>query len=337
MNSMQRLASVVKLAVAAWIAMFCLAAVAADLLVLRGAHGCPPEPRHTGAVLYFALPLGLYLYAWSLHRILVPRLALEEHQPTLEVGPLIVPNPQLPPREYTFCTTHPSYLLLDLVTVIGGYVLFALAPETVGCGKAWEWARGRAALGIALSLPVVRLLSWYVLGRRPPAGSTAGAWKPVALFLTILLVPLVLGAGPILRTWRGQRSAPVVDAANFGGGRAAHPELLGQIVRVHGTCVGEQPVRCRCGGPSGTDCAQTEVLLDLGAGGQVLVQALSDPEDVALEARGCTGRALTLFGRLHAVPEVTPTSPGIGTPRLPCRDYGPPPAAGRVLVVTELP
>lgn len=337
MSSMQRVVGVVKISVAAWVAMFCLGAVAADLLVLRGVHGCPPMPRQTGAMLYIALPLGLYLYGWSLHRIFAPRLATEAHRPTLTVGPVIAQNPMLRAQAFTFCTTHPSYLLLDLVTLLGAWVLVAVAPDLVGCGKVWEWARGRAALAVALSIPALRLLGWYVLRRRPPEGAEQGAWRPVAIFLGILGAPLVLGSGPLWKMWSGKRKAPVVSEAAFKGGLAAHEELLGQVVRVRGRCVGEQPVRCRCGGPQGNDCAQTEVLLDLGGAGQVLVQALSDPEDLAGEARGCSGRELETFGRLHRVPESAPARADSLTPRLPCRDYGLPPGAGRVLVLTELP
>lgn len=337
MSSMQRVVGVVKISVAAWVAMFCLGAVVADLLLLRGVHGCPPLPRQTGGMLYIALPLGLWLYAWSLHRIFVPRLATEAHRPTLQVGPIIAQNPMLKAQEFTFCTTHPSYLLLDLVTLVGAWVLVAVAPDTVGCGKAWEWARGRVAFAVALSIPVLRLLGWYVLRRRPPQGAEQGAWRPVAIYLGILVGPLVLGAGPLWRMWSGKRSAPVVDATAFTGGLAAHEGLLNKVVRVRGRCVGEVPVRCRCGGPRGDDCAQTEVLLDLGDAGQVLVQGLSDPEDLAGEARGCGGRELETFGRLHRVPERAPDRADSLTPRLPCRDYGSPPAAGRVLVLTELP
>jgi hypothetical protein len=341
MNSFQRVVGVVKISVAAWVAMFCLAAVGADLLIGRGVHGCPPMPRQTGALLFFALPLGLYLYGWSLHRILAPRLAKEEHRPTLTAGPIVMQNPRLGPGEYTFCTTHPSYLLIDLVTLLGAYVLYAVAPDAVGCGKNWEWARGRVALAIALSIPALRIVGWYVLSRRPPEEATVGAWKPVAMFLGFLGVPLVLGAGPLLGTWRGQRNAPVVSAERFSGGLAAHEELRGKVVKVAGRCVGEQPVRCRCG-TDGRDCAQVEVLLDVGDGGQVLVQALSDQEDLAKEASGCSqgpagGRLLTVFGRLHRLPAKAPANPDSNTPRLPCRDYGPPPPAGRALVLTELP
>lgn len=331
MTSMLRLVGLVKIFLAEWLAMFLLGTCAGQALAVHGARGCPPGGRLDWSF-YLAALLGLLAAGWLLHRIFFPVEIEETYTPPLKAGPVIVPNPTIAPVRFSFCSTHPAYVLIDALTVAGALALWATAPASMGCSFVSEWASARAAVGLALLFPVVRLLSWYVLGRQASPAATLGVFRPVLVFYGILAAPLLLAAHLFLGARHARAAAPVVDDKSFAGGLAAHPELAGPIVHVKGTRGRARAERCECRGPRGNDCGYAEVLLDLGAGGEVVVQARASEVLFLLDKSDGkpAGQPDDAFGRLSALPDPKKKLCGRAA-------YGPPPAAGRALLEIEYP
>ncbi len=85
--------------------------------------------------------------------------------------------------EYTgFCSTHPSYILVDAFILLGYAMLFSeFAPTTT-----LEHYRILGTWSLAIFISVFRLFCWYVLGLKLTPEESAGAWKPVVWFYVII-------------------------------------------------------------------------------------------------------------------------------------------------------
>lgn len=331
MISWLRVVGLVKIGLAEFLAVSMLATTFGALAVARGARGCPPQGKHLDGSFYLGIVIGLLALAWLLFRMIRPVEVEDTYTPSLKLGPVAVPNPTIAPMRYKFCSTHPSYVLIDLLLVFGAWMVLDGTPATTGCTLLYQWGISRAALPVALLFPLVRLACWYLLGLRLSEQAQVGAWKPVLLVFAVLLAPLALWGHLALKERRVRAATPLVDATTLAGGLKAHAELIGPIVRVKGARLLDSAARCECRGASKDDCGRAEMLLDLGAGGEVVVQARASEVMFLLEkSEGKKGQPDEAFGRLSPLPN--PTKKHCGA-----KLFGPPPPAGRALLEIEYP
>lgn len=245
--------------------------------------------------------LGLALFAWSVREILRPRLKRDSWiswKTGSDSG-----------GDYIFCSTHPSYILVDLITVAGtGYFLWAALSEDVG-------ARYFAVMfALALAFPTLRLFAWYVLGLRvADEDETAQAWKPAAwaaipVFAVFALIAVLFFIGDIKQR-RLTAGLPVVDEQTFGGGRAAFEQLLDGAAEEKVTRFVRLRARQTSGGPA--RCKNYEnfdwaaVPADLGAGGDVLIvghKGNDGFEELVAKSGGNRGNVIEAVGRLREMP-----------------------------------
>lgn len=110
----------------------------------------------------------------------------------------IVPNPFLGTVKVDMPTTHPSYVLLDLLMVITGGFFFWVGRSAIEfgllegpCGWNYQYYFGWSMIVMALFVPLFRLFVWYGLKHRIPKEYCVDAWRPV-LMLWILIAAMVL-------------------------------------------------------------------------------------------------------------------------------------------------
>ena len=128
----------------------------------------------------FAL-VGPALLAWVLEDIFRPRVKVERWYPL--IGP------------FDFLSTHPSYVLIDLLTIaFAGFYLW------IGASGDFEMPIFWIAFGTAVVIPVLRITAWYVLGLRIPVHMDSEAYLPplwsFLIFASILLLALLLWVVP---------------------------------------------------------------------------------------------------------------------------------------------
>ena len=334
MGALKRTSGLVKILFFEYIGVMCLAGSVASVMRSRGVMGCAPDGSVGGVEIVTAL-IGMACAAWLVWRILWPKVVVLDFRPNISVGPVVMPNPTVPRIEFSFASTHPSYVFVELL--VAGAVCILLVPgwyppSVAGCGMVGFYLIPRIGLGLALFFPGLRLVSWYVLGRQVDAGATTG--KSVLAFWAIL-APIVVIAGWItydVARGDGSKVTTVVNAETFVGGLAAHTEWKGQKVRVSGGV--KQLARCYCDNPKdANDCKIFAVLVDLGAAGDAIVHS---PYDADLIARAMKkdGKPIEAVGVLGAIPE------DAKTPAWAHRDcgfdqFGGAPAGGRVYVEAQ--
>lgn len=324
------------------VAVFLLRGVVRDLAGLRGGGGCPPIPLHFPGVFVVSLLLGLFALAWLAYRIFWPKEVLITWAPTMKLGPLIITNPTIPEVEFPFASTHPTYIIADMVMIPAAYLLLMLSESATGCSYRPIISGDRFALCLSVAIPLVRLFGWYVLGKRPPPKSLVGAHKPVLILCGILALPVVILCNLWWKEDRVRKLTPIADAGTLAGGLAAHPELTGKVVRLRGTLLRAEVKQCVCRAKD--ECTYAEMPLSLGPDQEVVVQAVAtDVWDLKKKAQGARGTAFETFGRLQPYP---PGSDAAAQRRPPGKqppptcgasDYGPAPAAGRSLLIVEYP
>ncbi len=336
MLSLLRVASLVKLVVAEFIAMVCLSAAFGWALSSHGVLGCPPSGAGLTGTFFGAVLIGLGLTAWVVWRAAWPDEIRETWRPVTKVGPVVMQNPAIADVEYSFATTHPTYAILDFLQLGPALILFMLGrhpPEVAGCSTLFNFLMGRAALVVALFFPLCRLVSWYVLEKHTSEAAQRGAWKPVAL-LCAALIPATFIV-PLL-VFLPRLNLPVVNATTWTGGLGAHPEFSGKIVRLHGLTKSQKAARCVCSDKDPNACRVAALLVDLGAGGEVIVHGSSDyASDLVKEGRRGAGQAIEVIGRLGPLPV-------IATKNDDARDcgqdeFGPASPAGRAFLHIEYP
>jgi len=160
---------------------------------------------------YVFIALGALVIFWVLATIFRPAVHATRFVPVFHSGGLYVANPEMA-ADYLFSSTHPSYLFIDLLVV--GFYWFVR----------WLWAnywqerayQGTIMLALALAIPALRLLAWYVLRLRPRGEQirkeVGSSWKPVAMVYGFFLLPLsIFGAG----VWFYQEHQRKVEDANL--------------------------------------------------------------------------------------------------------------------------
>ncbi|HWS99795.1 MAG TPA: hypothetical protein VN256_05920 [Pyrinomonadaceae bacterium] len=245
--------------------------------------------------------LGFALLVWSVREILRPRIKRDSwvnFKTWTDSG-----------GDYPFCSTHPSYVLVELITVAGtGYFLWAGLTEGVN-------VRFFAVMfALALFFPALRLFAWYVLDLRiRDADETAEAWKPAAwlaapAFAVFALIAVLVFVDGVKQK-RMIAELPVVDEQTFGEGRAAfarladasHEEKVTRFVRVRARQLSDGPAQCK----NYENFEWATVLADLGAGGDVLIvghKGNDDYEALLGKSSGNRGQLIEAVGRLREMP-----------------------------------
>lgn len=243
--------------------------------------------------------------------------------------------------QYNHLTSHPSYVLLLLLTAPIPVVML-WATENQGGNSFYFRVAGTVGLCVLGLMALTRLLAWYVfrLGRRQLAVQAQDmkmsegrlswevAWKPV---LMLVLMIYVIGGVPIAYLWwdelRTIDNLPIVTAGDAFGHE-------GEFFRVHGELAGDPVFWAPRGtGRAGNNYAGAGVLVDLDTGGDALLlaEALSVPDLVGVLKK--TGGEFRSHGRvIESITENQQTYYGFDLD-----DFGDPPAAGRVMLLMEYP
>ena len=297
MSSFWEIAGLVRVMALEVVAMFCFSSLAQTIWVGPGIYGCPPNPLYQfGVSTVVMLIIGVAAAWWVLRGMFRPRL----------IGLKILDPIRKRANAYwwtmvAFTTTSPWYLLIDVLPV--GYALLFRNDYTVaeaGCGNVYMVVASRALLAVALAFPVLRLFAWYVLRLRPDPKYQAGGWKQVAWFWAILSPFIVFSIWWWVHLAIQEHRLPVVDAQVLAGGLAAHPNLAGAYVRLRGTPK-SQVINCDCKPNDPHDCARAAVLLDLGAGGEVVVHG--DGWDGIKMSRRLHHAPFEQMGQLMQIPD----------------------------------
>lgn len=312
----RRAGSLAKLLMMELIMVFFLAAAYAEIRRRFGAHGCPPEAGAVDWQTFALLAVGLYGFYWVFFK-------------QIFFAKTIVDQTVGGPFPFSFLTTHPSYVAIDLITVgVAAIARYAGGTVEVGeCVNTHGWLLGGFAFALACAIPLTRLFCWYVLGQRTwPRLQTPerrSAWKPVAFFCAVLALPAALAIHWALQDRLADANWPVADEATLAGGLAAHPDYDDRVWKVRGKIKWERVSRCACEGAAA--CSQGEMMLDLGAGGEVLIRTgyAGGVRNLIADTEGRVGQIYVRNGRLHKLPNAKAKL---------CRDYGPPPPAGRALL-----
>jgi hypothetical protein len=124
-----------------------------------------------GVADWLFFPVGALLFAWLLKDIFRPKLKQEGWKwLSLNIS-------------FDFCSTHPSYLLIDLFAI-------AFAGFFVWLGKAggFEMPVFWIMLGTAVAIPLARLFAWFLLGLKIKEFEADEAFKPVIWGFIILAI-----------------------------------------------------------------------------------------------------------------------------------------------------
>ncbi|HYW70052.1 MAG TPA: hypothetical protein VE961_03400 [Pyrinomonadaceae bacterium] len=287
-----------------------------------GAFGPAATLRGVGNWVWFAI--GLALLVWLLREIFQARVKQDSW-----VNPKTWSSSG---GAYGFCSTHPSYFFIDLIPVAVSVFLLWYAR-----GLAVETKNYWIMLAISLIFPVLRLLSWYVLGLKIESAESGRAWHPVA-FVFIPFV-LVFGGVGIAVAVGGRQHAdeianlPVIDEHTFANSREAFARLADTtqiekqtgFVRLRAKQISDGPTKCQ--NRDHIDFAT--VLADLAGGGDVLIVASKYAHDgfdeLVSKATANGSRPIEVIGKLREMPRANsiPTSKAFcGLDKLPTAPPG---------------
>lgn len=114
--------------------------------------------------------IGPLFLAWVLYDIFRPRIKDEVWGIFYKV-------------RFKFCSTHPSYVLIDLLTIaFAGFFLWIGIDAGFAKGLFW------LVPATAVFFPVARLSAWYLLGLKIVSSETYGAYKPALWAFCIFAV-----------------------------------------------------------------------------------------------------------------------------------------------------
>ena len=159
---------------------------------------------------YVFIVLGALIFVWVLATIFRPAVHATRFVPVFHSSGLYVANDDMA-ADYLFSSTHPSYIFIDLL-VVGFFWSVRSLWASYWKERAFQ---GTILLLLALAIPTLRLLAWYVLRLRPKGAQedeVRASWRPVAMVYGFFLVPLtLLGAG----FWFYQQHQDKVADANL--------------------------------------------------------------------------------------------------------------------------
>lgn len=272
-----------------------------------------------GTADYVFCAIGLFLFAWLLATIFRPAVHSTRFVPVFHSGGIVVANPQMG-AQYFFASTHPSYVFIDLLSC--GFWWFVRWLWSEG----WEERlfQGTILLVIALVIPVLRLLAWYVLRLRPAVDENTkeqlrSSWKPVAVLYGLFGAIAVVCAAFIIpselrdRRERAAKAAklPVVDGASWHGplsfGELRDPAKTGapvtRVVRLRATQ--KSASATSCGNTPGMADFAT-VLATLGRD-EVLIFSYTGSSELIKRAAENGGKPIEAIGRLGPMPDQPPS------------------------------
>lgn len=349
LNHFYKIPSLIQILIGEFVAVFFGAGYFANFWVYQKGESKTLLPGGTGLLDICFILIVVALFAWQTLRILWPKVIKTRWRARtyipLDPVTINIPNPTIPAIEYPFVSTHPSYLLLDLVVVGICFFIFTLTPQ--GPGWTFEQSRADALLVLGAYVPLLRLISWFILKRRPALVDTSQAWKPVALFVGLFLLPifllcLVLWYRLEIAEKKRMANLPVVSAQTFAGGWQAHLDLIdsGHFENKDGLKKVTREVRVKgIQKNSPQTCTQgphrfATVLIDLGEGGEALVFRSNEEADKLVKlTQNQEGKPIELTGRLRNLPRLSEVPPwqnicGLG-------ELDPPPPSGRLLLKTN--
>jgi hypothetical protein len=253
--------------------------------------------RGIGNWLWFGL--GFALLGWVLYEILRPRVK-RDWWVSLKTG-------ATSGGEYSFLSTHPSYVFVDLIIVtVTGFLFW------VSRSNGFMTDNLPIMFAVSLIFPCLRLFSWYGLGLRVRGAETKGAWKPVAFFavpvFAVFALIGVMTAFSIKQREREIANLPVVDAETFANSRETFNRMVGSekketdFVRLRARQVSEEAARCR----NNQNYEFASVLADLGAGGDVLIVGSkyvgAGFNELVSKSGGNKDKMIEVIGKLREMP-----------------------------------
>lgn len=337
MNVWLKVAGLAKLFFFEFIAVFFLASALGAVGKVLGFLGCAPDGPLSGYTVAFFL-IAFASAAWIIWRIFWPKEITSDFRPNIRIGPLIISNPTIQRVYFPFVTTHPFYVFIDLfvlLTLIPLFVLGQTSPSLAGCGALGSYLTAHIGFFLALLFPFLRLFSWYVLRRRPTSKACIGAVKSVLIFLSIIAPLYLFGFFIFFQGWMREQRLPLVDSSSFAGGLIRHPELVDQLVRVHGTS--KQVARCACTNVKDpNDCNIISSLMDVGDGGEIVVHTYGqDATHLYADIMKSSKKSIETVGRLSVLPD--PTKKPWAEQDCGWKEFPEVPAQGRAFLEIEYP
>ncbi|MEZ0274101.1 MAG: hypothetical protein ACAH88_04295 [Roseimicrobium sp.] len=250
----RRLPSLIKLMVATFIAIMATGAFLAKVLDRFGVRGCPPNTEPITWHYWLVLAGGLWMFWRVVRDILWPRLKIEEWTPVHQGDGVILAQTRAKMR-YAYLTTHPSYILVDVLSVIGPAILMVMAWNEP-CHANHQVLMLRSAVALWIPIPLLRMLSWYGLARGRAAlfqhlPEDAEETKKAALEWRICWQPvlnlwaLYIGIGALILgiiSWerrQEEKNTAVFDAALRATATSDPGSLGDKRIRVIGKLAGE--------------------------------------------------------------------------------------------------
>lgn len=299
LKSFWQLLSVARIAGLQAMSIVLIAYATGQAALLYGVRGCPPVGSFFNLYMWLFGIVGVAATLIAFYYIVFPAIWNQRIDRQLMFSST--------DTNLRFLSTQPVYVFLDAVFFIPAIALFQAGRAETMCVFNFEWAFGWAFLIMTFIYPVVRAVSWYVLGRRIQARKPDVPW-PTLIMWWMAAVPLMIYISfnyldskvyPKLRV-------PVVNERTFAGGLNQHPDFMTGIVRVQGKLVrgiakcglfGKDPDEFRY--PSAT------VLLDMGKQNGLIIVKASRPRAVELlehESRNKLGKVFEAFGRISKLP-----------------------------------
>ncbi len=263
-----------------------------------GVRGCSPRAEFMGIFFYSMIVVAVISFIIAIHPIVFPRVWLEEISKEFtgsQVG-----------YRFPFFSTHPSYVLLDILLFIPALILFWNGQTESMCEFNFNWGQGVTAVLMAIVFPALRLIFWYVLGKQIYAMQVRNVWLGI-IWWYILAVPIIalFSSIYIKNNIFPRMNIATVEAENFKNGLDAHPEFLDKIVRLRGN-IKQGIAKCGLWGKKDrTDFPYATIVLDMGDGnGEIIVQAKKPSHVLNLEAEAESkkGQVYETFGRLSKLP-----------------------------------
>ena len=318
----------------------------AKIIDIRGGFGVPGSGESLDGTFWGALALSLVCGFFFVKSLIRPRLVKTTWTPMVsaDVGPITVYGGNRAwAVEYTYLTSHPSYILLSAITI---WIPIVMVWMTVDRGdNVFYWRiAGYVGLIVLAVMAIARLLAWYVFrfGRRQLDAQLVDgpmsqrklswevAWKPLLMLLVLIYA---FSAVPVAYMWwdelRTIDKLPVVTAAD------GH-DHVGEYVRVEGELAGDPVWWAQRGtGRGGNNFSGAGVLVNLESGGDVLLlaESLSVPDFVGVMKKVREDRDVKTHGRvIDYVTEDQEEYYGFTLD-----DFDEPPPDGRVMVLLEYP